>query len=77
MKRILLILMFFGGYVSSEAQIAKWLIPPLYDKISLISGIDAVMTDSAGIKMVWTFAGKRLITSKMIYFLLKRVGHWL
>lgn len=64
MKRILLILMFFGGYVSSEAQIARWLIPPLYDKISLISGIDAVMTDSAGIKMVWTFAGKRLITSK-------------
>ena len=64
MKRILLILILLGGYISSDAQIAKWLISPLYDKISLISGIDAVMTDSAGIKVVWTFAGKRLITSK-------------
>ena len=64
MKRILLVFMLFCGYISSDAQIAKWLIPPLYDKISLVSGIDAVMTDSSGIKTVWTFSGKRLITSK-------------
>ncbi len=63
MKRILLVLMLFLGYFSSKAQIAKWLIPPLYDKISLVGGVDAVMSDSAGTKTVWTFDGKRLITS--------------
>lgn len=64
MKRLLLVFMLFCGYISSDAQIAKWLMPPLYDKISLVSGIDAIMTDSADIKTVWTFSGKRLITSK-------------
>ena len=64
MKRILLVFMLFCGYISSDAQIAKWLIPPLYDKISLVSGIDAIMTDSTDIKTVWTYSGKRLITSK-------------
>ena len=64
MKRLLLVFMLFCGYISSDAQIAKWLIPPLYDKISLVSGIDAIMTDSTDIKTVWTYSGKRLITSK-------------
>ena len=31
MKRLLLVFMLFCGYISSDAQIAKWLIPPLYD----------------------------------------------
>lgn len=64
MKKILLCLMLFWSYVISDAQMAKWLIPPLHDKISLVAGIDAVLTDSAGIKTVWTFSGKRLLTSK-------------
>lgn len=64
MKRILLILMLLDVYVGSKAQIAKWLIPPLYEKITLVKGIDAVMTDSADIKAIWTLNGKRFITSK-------------
>lgn len=47
-----------------KAQIAKWLIPPLYERIQLVNGIDAVMTDSAGVKTIWTMDGQRLISCK-------------
>lgn len=47
-----------------KAQIAKWLIPPMYDRIQLVNGIDAVLTDSAGVKNVWTLDGQRLISCK-------------
>lgn len=64
MKKISLILMLLCAVVGTKAQMAKWLIKPSYDKIALVSGIDAVMTDSAGVKTIWTLNGKRLITSK-------------
>lgn len=47
-----------------RAQIAKWLIPPLYERIQLVNGIDAVVTDSAGVKTIWTMDGQRLISCK-------------
>lgn len=64
MKKILLILMLLCVVVGTKAQMAKWLIKPSYDKIALVSGIDGVITDSAGVKTIWTLNGKRLITSK-------------
>lgn len=64
MKRITFILFCLWSLMDIKAQIAKWLIPPLYERIQLVNGIDAVMTDSAGVKTIWTMDGQRLISCK-------------
>lgn len=63
MKKILLILVCLWAMTGVKAQIARWLISPSYESIQLADGIDAIITDSAGIRVVWTMNGKRLITS--------------
>lgn len=52
-----------GMMMSVKAQIAKWLIPPSYEKIQIVNGT-YIMTDSAGTKTIWTMDGKRLLSSK-------------
>ena len=47
----------------ANAQIARWLIEPLYDNIHMASGIDAILTDSANTKTLWSYEGKRLATT--------------
>lgn len=64
MKKITLILFCLWSLMDIKAQIAKWLIPPSYDRIQLVSGIDAIMTDSLGLKTIWTMEGKRLFSCK-------------
>lgn len=64
MSRFLMFLMCLWAFIGGKAQIAKWLIPPSYEKIELANGIDAIMTDSVGVRTIWTLGGKRLITSK-------------
>lgn len=64
MRRISLICVCLWGVISTKAQIAKWLIPPSYEKIELANGIDAIITDSAGVKSIWTLTGKKLITTR-------------
>lgn len=64
MKRIVFVLFCLCGLVESKAQIAKWLIPPSYEKIQLVNGIEAIMTDSLGTKAIWTMEGKKLISTK-------------
>lgn len=64
MKRITLILFCLGSLMDIKAQIAKWLISPSYDKIQLVSGMDAIMTDSAGVKTIWSMDGQRLLSCK-------------
>lgn len=68
MKRIVILFMSLAFAVSVKAQIAEWLIHPVYDNIGMATGTDAVVTDSAGVKTVWSLDGKRLIsTSNYLY----------
>lgn len=68
MKRILLSLIYVSLVFLANAQIAKWLIEPSSDSIRMAVGIDAIITDSADIKSLWSYDGKRLaMTSNEIY----------
>lgn len=61
MKRNFFIFIFASCFpLLVNAQIAKWLIEPLYDTIQLAEGANAIISDSAGIKILWSFEGKRL-----------------
>ena len=64
MKRFSFVLLCLWSLMDMKAQIAKWLIPPSYERIQLVNGIDAIMTDSAGVKTVWTMDGQRLFSCK-------------
>ena len=64
MKKITFILFCFFSLINTKAQIAKWLIPPSYEKIQLADGIDAVMTETSGVKTVWTMDGQQLFSCK-------------
>lgn len=64
MKRFTFILLCLWFLMDIKAQIAEWLIPPSYEKMQLAKGIDAIMTDSAGVKTIWTMDGKRLFSTK-------------
>lgn len=63
MKRTLLTFICICLAVLANAQIAKWLIEPLYDDIHMAVGIDAIVTDSANTKTLWSFEGRRLATT--------------
>lgn len=62
MKRKLFLLLSLTVTLIANAQIARWLIQPSYDNIYMVSGIDAVLTDSVGMKTLWSFEGKKLLT---------------
>lgn len=68
MKRITFILCCFLSLFNVKAQIARWLIPPSYERMQIVKSVDAIMTDSAGVKAVWTMEGKRLLTCKDALF---------
>lgn len=62
MKRLIFTIISIGTLLSANAQMARWLISPSYDDIRIAAnGIDAVVTDSAGVKNLWTYEGKLLI----------------
>ena len=63
MKRTLLTIVCVCLASLANAQIAKWLIEPLYDDIHMATGIDAILTDSANTKTLWSYEGKRLATT--------------
>lgn len=60
------LLVFLLGMVSlqTQAQIAKWLIQPLYDNIKMAEGIEAIVTDSVNNRTVWTLEGQRVLSTK-------------
>lgn len=63
MKRLIIVLFYLVITLGLKAQIARWLIPPLYEKIQLVDGVDAIMTEADGIKTIWTMDGQKLITT--------------
>ena len=56
----LLFLLLLGQY---HAQVAQWIVPPLYDNISFASGADIIVSDSANAKVYWSPNGQRLFSS--------------
>lgn len=60
MRKILFTVFLMIISVSSEGQIAKWLIPPMYDNIHMANGEKLIITDSLNKKIIWSQTGKRL-----------------
>lgn len=55
---VLMLALLLAG--QAKAQVAKWIVPPVYDSIYFSSGADLIITDSADKKTVWTINGKHL-----------------
>ena len=62
-KRMLFILVFATTTCSTFGQVAKWLIPPLYNDIHMTNGEDLIVTDSLDQKTIWSQTGTRLATT--------------
>ena len=68
MKRITILTLVFFCAVLTKAQVAQWLIPPVYEKISIPAEGNVIITDSARTKTLWSMKGERLVTvSDMLY----------
>ena len=63
MKRSLFIYALLTLAISAQAQVARWLIRPAYEKIDFVVGADLVLADSAGTKVLWSFNGRRLAST--------------
>jgi hypothetical protein len=48
----------------SFGQVAKWLIPPVYDQVDMAKGADLVITQSADEKSIWDLDGQLLSKTK-------------
>ena len=69
MKRIFRAFLFplstFLFPLSTHAQVAQWLVPPVYDDIELPADANIVIADSANITTtLWSISGRRLLTTK-------------
>lgn len=68
MKKQLTIALFLLCANALNAQIARWIIPPLYDSIGFAKGADLFITDSLGTKIYWDYNGRRLFaTSETVH----------
>ena len=47
-----------------KAQMAKWVIPPVYQAIHKMGGGDFIVTDSADYKILWSWDGQRLASTR-------------
>ena len=63
MRKANLILLLFLILGYSRAQIAQWIIPPIYDSIYFSDGADLIVTDSANTKIYWDSNGQRLLST--------------
>ena len=63
MKKALItsLLLFVMGFL--HAQMAQWVIPPVYDSIYFASGENLIVTDSLQYKIFWNQDGQRLFTT--------------
>ena len=60
MKRLTTLLFTVLVCMSGKAQMASWVMQPVYDKIHVAKGADILLSDSANIRSLWDFTGKRL-----------------
>ena len=64
MRKILLLFIGLIGCVSVEAQLAKWVIHPVFNSLSVKVDNRILATDSAGWTSLWTFDGKRIFETE-------------
>lgn len=68
MKRKLFLCVMLLSLVAANAQIVRWVIPPLYDKIYMAPGAQLIITDSLTTSILWSLDGQRLaVTSDHIH----------
>ncbi len=65
MKRTILLLAAATMTVATiQAQMAKWIIPPSYSAIHKMSGGDFIVTDSADYSILWSWDGRRIVSTR-------------
>ena len=62
-RKFILMLVTIAITCPSKGQVAKWLIPPLYNDIHMTNGEDLIVTDSLDQKTIWSQTGTRLATT--------------
>ena len=62
-RKFVLMMAFAALSCPTKGQVAKWRIPPLYDKIHMANGENLIITDSVNQKTIWSPSGKRLATT--------------
>lgn len=62
-KKLLLGLVILATASHTNGQIAKWLIPPMYDNIQMAEGEELIITDSINSRILWTYSGQRLTST--------------
>lgn len=63
MKRISLTILTLTVLLTTQAQVAHWVVPPIYDVIKATGGQSMVIVDSANTSMLMTTEGKCLVKS--------------
>lgn len=63
-KKTILLLAITVTTSQINGQVAKWLIPPVYDHIQIAKGENLIITDSMNNKTLWTTSGVRLATTE-------------
>lgn len=68
MKGKLFLCVMLLSLISANAQIVRWIIPPLYDKIYMASGAQLIITDSLNTSSLWSLDGQKLaVTNDSIH----------
>ena len=68
MKKVLISLSFISSCLATNAQMARWIMQPVYDKIYMASGAPLLISDSLGTKSIWNIDGKKIgVTNDVIH----------
>lgn len=68
MKKKMFLCVMFLSLVAANAQIVRWIIPPMYDKIYMASGAPLIITDSLKTSALWSLDGQKLaVTNDYIH----------
>jgi len=59
-RKLILVLAIFAQTFQMNGQVVKWLIPPMYDNISMANREKLVITDSLDYTIIWSYSGRRL-----------------
>lgn len=64
MKRKLFLLLVFFEAISTNAQVAKWMIPAVYDTIRMENNGNVIVTDSVFSQILWSINARRLAVTE-------------
>lgn len=67
MKKVLVLLMFIMSCIATNAQMARWIIQPRYDKIYIADGAPLLIGESLDSSTIWNMNGKKIaVTNDVI-----------